>query len=317
MTTSRKQRYLGLLGALALVSAVSVADAKGKIIIGKDNDTGMLTQEVDYFATGAKLSKADAGRALDATLDALVRRSGDLAVGFGLFGVWPVPGAGTGAVEPEIVEIVRKGPVFDVYVAVPAEATRRQITKVTVRGWDAKKMPEITEPFQLEIEWPAGALDDRGSLLVQVRLPIAAFADAKALRELDWDPALLGAALPDGEIEFLTTGDHLDLASEAGLPDTSFDAWVAGKPGTDAIVQAIADGAKIGKDDAARLLAVWSTPNPASRSTGAPAGIGVLTVASREARPGRNPQSGKGLRIAAKRVARFKAGAELAKSVNK
>ena len=47
------------------------------------------------------------------------------------------------------------------------------------------------------------------------------------------------------------------------------------------------------------------------------AGFGTFSVTERKAREGRNPQTGKPIKIAAKRVAKFTAGAELKKSVNK
>ncbi len=46
-------------------------------------------------------------------------------------------------------------------------------------------------------------------------------------------------------------------------------------------------------------------------------GFGTFSTSSRKARTGRNPQTGKPIKIAAKRVAKFTAGAELKKSVNK
>ena len=46
-------------------------------------------------------------------------------------------------------------------------------------------------------------------------------------------------------------------------------------------------------------------------------GFGTFTVRSRKSRKGRNPQTGKAIQIKAKKVAKFKAGADLAKTVNK
>ena len=46
-------------------------------------------------------------------------------------------------------------------------------------------------------------------------------------------------------------------------------------------------------------------------------GFGSFSVSKRAARVGRNPQTGKAIKIAAKKVAKFKAGADLAKTVNK
>lgn len=46
-------------------------------------------------------------------------------------------------------------------------------------------------------------------------------------------------------------------------------------------------------------------------------GFGTFSVAKRAARVGRNPQTGREIKIAAKKVAKFKAGSELAKAVKK
>ncbi|MFZ3212400.1 MAG: HU family DNA-binding protein [Terriglobales bacterium] len=46
-------------------------------------------------------------------------------------------------------------------------------------------------------------------------------------------------------------------------------------------------------------------------------GFGTFVTSQRKARTGRNPQTGKPIKIAAKRVAKFTAGAELKKAVNK
>jgi len=45
-------------------------------------------------------------------------------------------------------------------------------------------------------------------------------------------------------------------------------------------------------------------------------GFGTFSVSKRAARTGRNPQTGKEIKIKAKKVARFKAGAALSGSVN-
>jgi len=44
-------------------------------------------------------------------------------------------------------------------------------------------------------------------------------------------------------------------------------------------------------------------------------GFGTFSVSKRKARTGRNPQTGKPIKIAAKKVAKFKAGSELRKAV--
>ena len=45
-------------------------------------------------------------------------------------------------------------------------------------------------------------------------------------------------------------------------------------------------------------------------------GFGSFSVSKRAARTGRNPQTGKEIKIAAKNVVRFKAGSELSDKVN-
>ena len=46
-------------------------------------------------------------------------------------------------------------------------------------------------------------------------------------------------------------------------------------------------------------------------------GFGTFSVVNRAARNGRNPQTGKAMKIAAKKIAKFKAGKDLKKAVNK
>jgi len=46
-------------------------------------------------------------------------------------------------------------------------------------------------------------------------------------------------------------------------------------------------------------------------------GFGTFSVSSRKARTGRNPQTGAVLKIAARKVSKFSAGAELKKAVNR
>ena len=46
-------------------------------------------------------------------------------------------------------------------------------------------------------------------------------------------------------------------------------------------------------------------------------GFGTFGVSKRKARTGRNPQTGESIKIKAKTIARFKAGAQLTKKLNK
>ncbi|HRG00467.1 MAG: HU family DNA-binding protein [Bacteroidia bacterium] len=86
------------------------------------------------------------------------------------------------------------------------------------------------------------------------------------------------------------------------------------------LIEAIANGSKLTKADAGRALdstieAVAKALKKGDRIS--LVGFGSFSVAKRAARIGRNPQTGKEIKIAAKKVVKFKAGTELAGSVNK
>ena len=86
------------------------------------------------------------------------------------------------------------------------------------------------------------------------------------------------------------------------------------------LIDAMASGAKISKADAGRALesmidSVSKTLKKGDKVT--LVGFGTFSVSKRAARKGRNPQTGKEIQIKAKKVAKFKAGAELSKTVNK
>jgi len=84
------------------------------------------------------------------------------------------------------------------------------------------------------------------------------------------------------------------------------------------LIDAMASEAKITKADASRALQAFLTVTSKSLKKGervALVGFGTFSVAKRAARNGRNPQTGKTIKIAAKKVAKFKAGAELASKV--
>jgi DNA-binding protein HU-beta len=84
------------------------------------------------------------------------------------------------------------------------------------------------------------------------------------------------------------------------------------------LIDAMASEAKITKADASRALEAFMNVTSKTLKKGervALVGFGTFTVAKRAARNGRNPQTGKPIKIAAKRVAKFKAGAELSSRV--
>ena len=84
------------------------------------------------------------------------------------------------------------------------------------------------------------------------------------------------------------------------------------------LIDAIAKGAKIAKTQAAASLDSFTTAVGSSLKKGESVtlvGFGTFKISKRSARKGRNPQTGKTINIAAKKVAKFKAGAALAKKV--
>jgi len=81
------------------------------------------------------------------------------------------------------------------------------------------------------------------------------------------------------------------IAEEAGLSKTQANAVI------DSFTEAVTKTLK--KNDSVTLV-----------------GFGTFSVTKRKARKGRNPQTGAAIKIAAKKVAKFKAGTDLAKAVN-
>jgi len=84
------------------------------------------------------------------------------------------------------------------------------------------------------------------------------------------------------------------------------------------LVDAIAKEAKLSKVDSGKALDATICAISKSLKKGEGVilvGFGTFRIAKRAARTGRNPQTGKTIKIAAKKVAKFKAGAALAKAV--
>ena len=86
------------------------------------------------------------------------------------------------------------------------------------------------------------------------------------------------------------------------------------------LIDAIAAHSKLTKADAGRALEATLETFEKQLKKGdriSLVGFGSFSVAKRAARTGRNPQTGKEIKIAAKKVVKFKAGSELSGSVNK
>jgi DNA-binding protein HU-beta len=85
------------------------------------------------------------------------------------------------------------------------------------------------------------------------------------------------------------------------------------------LIDAIAAEAGLSKADAKKALDGFVNATTGAMKKGdriSLVGFGSFSVTNRAARTGRNPQTGKEIKIAAKNVVRFKAGAELSGKVN-
>jgi len=84
------------------------------------------------------------------------------------------------------------------------------------------------------------------------------------------------------------------------------------------LIEAMAAEAKLTKADAKKALDAFISSTQKALKKGdrvALVGFGSFSTAKRAARKGRNPQTGKEIKIAAKTVVKFKAGSELAGKV--
>jgi len=84
------------------------------------------------------------------------------------------------------------------------------------------------------------------------------------------------------------------------------------------LINAIASETKMTKAAASRALDAFINSTTKALRKGervALVGFGTFTVTKRAARTGRNPQTGTEIKIPAKKVAKFRAGTELAKKV--
>ncbi len=84
------------------------------------------------------------------------------------------------------------------------------------------------------------------------------------------------------------------------------------------LVEAMAESAGLSKADAKRALDAFISNTTDALKKGdrvALVGFGSFSVSNRAARKGRNPQTGKEIEIKAKKVVKFKAGADLSDKI--
>ncbi len=85
------------------------------------------------------------------------------------------------------------------------------------------------------------------------------------------------------------------------------------------LVSAIAEASGLTKADSEKALNATTEAIKSALAKGESIqliGFGTFSISERSARTGRNPQTGKEIQIAAKKVAKFKAGKALDESVN-
>lgn len=85
------------------------------------------------------------------------------------------------------------------------------------------------------------------------------------------------------------------------------------------LIDAISTNSGLTKADSKRALEGFISATTKTLKSGdkiSLVGWGTFSISKRAARTGRNPQTGKEIKIAAKNVVKFKAGSELAKTVN-
>ena len=85
------------------------------------------------------------------------------------------------------------------------------------------------------------------------------------------------------------------------------------------LINSIADQSGLSKAEAGKALEAFTDSVEAALKSGdrvSLVGFGSFSVDRRDARMGRNPQTGEEIQIAAKNVVKFKPGAGLSKAVN-
>ena len=116
--------------------------------------------------------------------------------------------------------------------------------------------------------------------------------------------------------------ENLNRLAKSGI-DSFFDVFTEFRDddsdGDSILVDNISRNSGLSKADAKRALDgfVNATVNALKKGDSVKlVGFGTFSISKRAARTGRNPQTGKEIKISAKNVVRFKAGSELSKKVN-
>ena len=308
---------------------------------------------VDAIANSSGLSKADAKRALDgfisATTGALKKGDRVALVGFGTFSAarGPVPDPGLpGAVfngkplRPIKVKhrngnksagtlTLGEDGTWELVFGMPDDSHYDETIELEI------KMPKPIEPrlVELSLDLPTASADSSmrslldeaaatgEGMVVEISLPPNTF-DEFTFDEADPDPdyhaGFYTAVHPkviDDYCNDDVLADRLGFDGEQVCPQ---GVSCALDPGTqDQLAVDIAARAGLDPATAAALLDIIRTLvyPPVETPVESLSGFGSFSVSKRAARKGRNPQTGKEIKIAAKKVVKFKAGADLSSKV--
>ena len=223
----------------------------------------------------------------------ILRKGGTLSLLFGL-GIATVPGSAAAGNKPELIEaMASKSGLNKADAAAALDAITGATTNALANG-DRVTIPEF------------------GLFTVsnQVRNGNDPDADGDSIVDFDDCPEL-AAALDLGP----GRGDQ--CRNKAGSKCRSADVVVdAARIATDT---RRGSDSGLSKADAKRALDGFISATTAALNDGKTVSLGVFgtfSISKRSARTGRNPQTGKEIQSGAKNVVKFKAGAELSKSVN-
>jgi DNA-binding protein HU-beta len=109
------------------------------------------------------------------------------------------------------------------------------------------------------------------------------------------------------------------LVAAVAATTISFSTIPASAMNKEDLVNSMAQGASISKSQAEKALNAFTAATAKALKKGervAIAGFGSFSVSTRPARTGRNPQTGKPIKVKARTVVRFKAGSALSDAVN-
>ncbi len=310
---------------------------------------------VDAIAKDANLSKADAKRALEgfiSTTSTALKKGDKVAlIGFGTFSA--SVGAVTDPSDPTALlagkplkkpikvrgrngnkraATLALGPsgTWELVFGIPDASFYDETVELEI------KMPKPVDPrvVELSLDLPSNSpgsnirevLDQAAAsgsgVVIEITLPSNAFDDISfdpANPDPDFHAAFFPSVHADAAVDPCVAAVVADRLGFDGEPVCAAGTSCALDPGSrDQLIASMS--ASSGLDAASTTAAldaiaalVYPPPLAGARSL---SGFGSFAISNRAARTGRNPQTGATIKIKAKKVAKFKAGAALAGAVN-